>query len=144
MASSDDFIVKFYDVGSGWLHTETEVKGVALADVLPTAIAQVKDDSGIDVSTYRTAVTYAANGHGVPNLDNVQSKAALQAQIAQLAEQLKRLPDDESPSSEVTAPPAFNSDTTPDPSLNPATSQVKPGLEINTPASGKPAMPAGR
>lgn len=84
------YVVKFYDTQSGWLHSKVDVDVNNPAEAIPAAIAA----AGPEVATLRTAVEYP-NGEGVPNLDNAATKAQLEAQLASIAAQLAALPDDD-------------------------------------------------
>jgi hypothetical protein len=137
--SVKDYLVKFYNMESGWLHSEVNVSSETPGKVMELAVKSVLDKTGEDVSRHRAAVVYADNGEGVASLDNAMTKAQLTAQLAQLTEQLKRLPDEDSPSTEVTPPPVTNADTVANPAFNPANSQVAPdsvstaGPRVNAP-----------
>lgn len=99
--------VQFYDSGSGWLHSTEEVSDVEPGDVVKTAVANVLERTGEDISQHRAAITNADTGHGIASLDNATTKAQLQAQLDSLRDQLNNLEDDDEEEDSVD-PPAVN------------------------------------
>lgn len=95
------YLVTFYDNVSGWLHSSEEVTGVVPGDVVKTAVANVLERTGEDLSRHRAAITDADTGHGVSTLDNAATKAQLQSRLDEIAAQLHNLEDDEEEGTEV-------------------------------------------
>lgn len=62
-----DYLVKFWNRESGWLHSSVVVNTAHQkpADIAKAAAAQVRNDTGEDVSTYRVSVQDAVTGEGI-------------------------------------------------------------------------------
>jgi len=137
----EEYVVRFYDAVSGWLHSERRVSGVKGSEVVAKALAD-SAEAGEDVSRHRVAVTNAANGHGVGALDNQATKAQIAAQLEQLQKQLAALQDEDPPEDSVKTPaPRFNAgefNAPTDQRYDPRHSQVQAGIPVAPASAPRP------
>lgn len=135
--TAGNYLVKFYDSGSGWLHSEVRVFSEAV-DAVKTAIERSTED----VSRHRAAVFDANTGEGVSGLDSAATKAQLQAQLDSIAAQLAALSEPERPADSVpnvVQPPVsrFSGDVITPPQ------NITPGPTVVTPPVASPPVAGG-
>lgn len=141
-----DFVVEFYNAESGNLHSVYTVLGKVAKEVLNDALNQAQEATGEDMSRHRTAIK-TADGQGVAVLDNAQSKAQLQAQLAEMQRRLSLLgddePEDKGDSFRYPAqPPVRNTDVGARP--NDPASPSNSGVQAGTVATPPPAANADK
>ena len=101
-----EYIVKFFDAVSGWLHSQETVKVPDPADAQKAAIDQAKENTGVDLTAHRASVTDAATGHGIPALvtaTNDDNLAAQQKEIDDLRKAIAELRSQEQPDAALLA-----------------------------------------